>query len=165
MSDITAKINAHAQAVIEMAQDQGVMISLAESCTGGMVAASLTDIAGSSAVFDRGFVTYSNEAKMDMLGVNGETLNTHGAVSSETAIEMVTGVLKHAPKSEIAISITGIAGPGGGSADKPVGLVYFGMQKRNEPAQSVMQVFDGDRAAIRNNALFFALDLIYKYLK
>ncbi|MGB0689311.1 MAG: CinA family protein, partial [Candidatus Puniceispirillum sp.] len=90
----SSDINAHARAIIKTAQDQGVMISLAESCTGGMVAASLTDIAGSSAVFDRGFVTYSNDAKMDMLGVSHETLATHGAVSSETAIEMVTGVLK-----------------------------------------------------------------------
>ncbi|ADE38454.1 CinA family protein [Candidatus Puniceispirillum marinum] len=165
MSAITKDINAHAQAVIKTAQDQNVMIALAESCTGGMVAASLTDIAGSSAVFDRGFVTYSNDAKMDMLGVTGETLKAHGAVSSETAIEMVTGVLKQAPKSMIAISITGIAGPGGGSTDKPVGLVYFGIQTRDKPAQSVKQIFEGDRANIRNKASFFALDLIIKKLK
>lgn len=165
MSAMTKDINAHAQAVITTAQDQNVMIALAESCTGGMVAASLTDIAGSSAVFDRGFVTYSNDAKMDMLGVIGDTLDAHGAVSSETAIEMVSGVLKYAPKSRIAVSITGIAGPGGGSADKPVGLVYFGIQTRGKPAQSVKQVFEGDRANIRYKASFFALDLIIKELK
>ena len=165
MNVTTSGINAHARAIITTAQDQGVMISLAESCTGGMVAASLTDIAGSSVVFDRGFVTYSNEAKMDMLGVSHETLATHGAVSSETAIEMVTGVLKQAPKSSLAISITGIAGPGGGSAEKPVGLVYFGIKTQDKTAQSVEQIFDGDRASIRNQALYFALDLILNTLK
>ena len=165
MNVTTSDINAHARAIIKTAQDQGVMISLAESCTGGMVAASLTDIPGSSAVFDRGFVTYSNDAKMDMLGVSHETLATHGAVSSETAIEMVTGVLKQAPKSSLAISITGIAGPGGGSAEKPVGLVYFGIITHDKTAQSVKQIFDGDRASIRNQALYFALDLILNRLK
>ena len=164
MSVISSDIKSHASAVIKAAKDKGAMISLAESCTGGMVAASLTDIAGSSAVFDRGFVTYSNDAKMDMLDVSRETLETHGAVSSETAIEMVRGVLNHAPNSMIAVSITGIAGPGSGSADKPVGLVYFGIQMRDKPAQSYKQVFDGDRASIRNKALVFALDKIVNLL-
>ena len=102
---------------------------------------------------------------MDMLGVSHETLATHGAVSPETAIEMVTGVLKQAPKSSLAISITGIAGPGGGSAEKPVGLVYFGIKTHDKTAQSVKQIFDGDRASIRNQALCFALDLFLNRLK
>ena len=165
MSAVSTDFKALASSIIEAAKDKDVMISLAESCTGGMVAASLTDIAGSSAVFDRGFVTYSNEAKMDMLDVSRETLDAHGAVSSETAIEMVSGVLEHAPKSMIAVSITGIAGPTGGSVDKPVGLVYFGIQMRNKPAQSYKQLFDGDRDNIRKHALYFALDKIYKLLK
>ena len=165
MSVISPDIQSHASAIIKAAKDKGVMISLAESCTGGMVAASLTDIAGSSAAFDRGFVTYSNDAKMDMLDVSRETLETHGAVSPETAIEMVCGVLNHAPSSSLAVSITGIAGPSGGSADKPIGLVYFGLKTRDKPAQSYKQVFDGDRASIRKKSLYCALDIIYKTLK
>ncbi|MBT6123032.1 MAG: CinA family protein [Candidatus Puniceispirillum sp.] len=164
MSANATDIKAHASAIIKTAKVKEVMISLAESCTGGMVAASLTDIAGSSAVFDRGFVTYSNDAKIDMLDVSRETLEMHGAVSSETAIEMVNGVLSHAPKSIIAISITGIAGPGGGSVDKPVGLVYFGVQTRDKPAQSLKHLFNGDRDSIRKDALQYALETILKLL-
>ena len=99
-----------------------------------------------------------------MLDVSRETLEMHGAVSSETAIEMVNGVLSHAPKSIIAISITGIAGPGGGSVDKPVGLVYFGVQTRDKPAQSLKHLFNGDRDSIRKDALQYALETILKLL-
>ena len=105
------------------------MVATAESCTGGLVAGALTDIAGSSAVVDRGFVTYTNEAKHQMLGVPTATIERHGAVSRETAEAMVRGALGHA-NADLAVSITGIAGPGGGTADKPVGLVHFAAASR-----------------------------------
>ena len=102
------------------------MITTAESCTGGMIASALTDINGSSAVVDRGFVTYSNEAKMDMLGVLGSTLQSHGAVSEETALEMAQGALTNS-NANVTVAVTGIAGPGGGTPDKPVGLIYMAL--------------------------------------
>jgi len=159
VSDIS---NLASQIVASAAGQQ--IIAMAESCTGGMVAAAITDIAGSSAVLDRGFVTYSNEAKMEMLGVSADTLATHGAVSKETAIEMVGGVLANAPAATIAVSITGIAGPGGGSHDKPVGLVHFASQYRGEDAITSMQIFAGDRAEIRQQATYHALIMINNYL-
>ncbi|MDA7599767.1 CinA family protein [Alphaproteobacteria bacterium] len=159
MSDIS---NLASQIVASAAGQQ--IIAMAESCTGGMVAAAITDIAGSSAVLDRGFVTYSNEAKMEMLGVSADTLATHGAVSKETAIEMVGGVLANAPAATIAVSITGIAGPGGGSHDKPVGLIHFASQYRGEDAIASMQIFAGDRAEIRQQATYHALIMINNYL-
>ncbi len=100
------------------------MIATAESCTGGLIAGALTDIAGSSSVVDRGFVTYSNEAKMDMLGVSEKTLKEHGAVSDQTAYEMALGAFKNS-RADVSVAVTGIAGPGGGSDVKPVGLVYM----------------------------------------
>lgn len=120
-----------ARAVVEQAKAAGLILATAESCTGGMIAASITDIAGSSAVFDRGFVTYSNEAKRDVLEVGAETLQRHGAVSPETAREMAFGALSRS-NADIAISVTGIAGPDGGSAEKPVGLVYMGIAEIDE---------------------------------
>ena len=115
-----------AEAVIEAAATRGVMLATAESCTGGMIAAALTDIAGSSAAFDRGFVTYSNAAKTAMLGVPSDLIDAHGAVSEHVARAMAEGALAHSDAS-LAVSVTGIAGPGGGSAAKPVGLVYIGI--------------------------------------
>jgi len=119
-----------AKRVLELFRARGLMIATAESCTGGLVAAALTDIAGSSDVFDRGFVTYSNAAKEAMLAVPAATLKRHGAVSSETAAAMAAGALRHS-EADVAVAITGIAGPGGGSKDKPVGLVYFAAASRN----------------------------------
>jgi nicotinamide-nucleotide amidase len=110
--------------VLECARARGLKIVTAESCTGGLVAAALTDIAGSSDVFERGFVTYSNDAKMELLGVPVQTLAAHGAVSRETADAMAHGALARS-RADLAVSITGVAGPTGGSADKPVGLVHF----------------------------------------
>ena len=104
-------------------------MATAESCTGGMIAASITDVAGSSSVLDRGFVTYSNEAKQDMLGVSLATLQAHGAVSRQTAIEMAEGALARS-RADLAVSVTGIAGPDGGSAEKPVGLVHMAVARR-----------------------------------
>jgi len=120
---------AAATALLDLCKSKKLMVATAESCTGGLVAGALTDIAGSSAVVDRGFVTYTNAAKHQMLGVPHETIERHGAVSRETAEAMVRGALGHA-HADLAVSITGIAGPGGGSADKPVGLVHFAAASR-----------------------------------
>ena len=138
----------------------GKMVVTAESCTGGMVAAALTDIAGASAVLDRGLVTYSNDAKSALLGVSRATLASHGAVSSETAAEMAAGALAAAPHSDVAVAVTGIAGPGGGSAEKPVGLVWFGVAIRDGKTETHRHHFDGDRAAIRARAANRALELL-----
>jgi nicotinamide-nucleotide amidase len=121
---------AAAIALLDLCKSKKLMVATAESCTGGLVAGALTEIAGSSAVVDRGFVTYTNEAKHQMLGVPTETIERHGSVSRETAEAMVRGTLGHA-SADLAVSITGIAGPGGGSADKPVGLVHFAAASRS----------------------------------
>lgn len=138
----------------------GIMVATAESCTGGMIAAALTDIAGSSVVVDRGFVTYSNEAKKEMLGVRQETLQAHGAVSGETAREMATGALRHS-RAGIAISVTGVAGPVGGSQEKPVGLVWFGLARTGQEAVAEKRLFDNrGRAFIRSESVKVALGMI-----
>ena len=134
--------NSYAKQVIELARTRGVKIATAESCTGGLIAGALTDIAGSSAVVDRGFVTYSNSAKMEMLEVSPETLQAHGAVSSQTAQQMAEGALAHSQAS-LTVSVTGIAGPGGGSADKPVGLVWFGLAQAGKPTRTLSRKFGG----------------------
>ena len=121
---------AAATALLDLCKGKKLWIATAESCTGGLVAGALTDIAGSSAVVDRGFVTYTNEAKQQMLGVPAATLEAHGAVSRQTAEAMAKGALAHS-SADLAVSITGIAGPGGGSAEKPVGLVHFGAASRD----------------------------------
>jgi nicotinamide-nucleotide amidase len=118
-----------AQALLDLCRQKILKIATAESCTGGLLAAALTEIPGSSDVVERGFVTYSNEAKQEMLGVTATTLDRFGAVSRETAEAMATGALAHAPV-DLSVSITGIAGPGGGSPDKPVGLVHFAAASR-----------------------------------
>jgi nicotinamide-nucleotide amidase len=133
------------------------MLVTAESCTGGWVAQSVTAIAGSSAWFDRGFVTYSNEAKQEMLGVKADTLATYGAVSEPTAREMVAGALAHS-RATIAISITGVAGPSGGSPAKPVGTVCIGWAQRGQPAMAKTYSFSGDREAIRRQSVGVALE-------
>lgn len=116
--------------VVTLFGDNGWKLATAESCTGGMIAAAVTDISGSSAVFERGFVTYSNEAKVSMIGVSVETLAKHGAVSAETAVEMARGALA-ASEADVAISVTGIAGPAGGGPRKPVGLVHMAIAMRD----------------------------------
>ena len=122
---------AAAKQVLELCGARGLRIATAESCTGGLVAAALTEIAGSSDVVDRGFVTYSNEAKAELLGVPLATLKRYGAVSSQTAKAMAAGALKNS-RADLAVSITGIAGPGGGTKQKPVGLVYFAAASRDD---------------------------------
>ncbi len=134
----------------------GLVLATAESCTGGWVAQAVTAIAGSSAWFDRGFVTYSNEAKQELLGVPLATLETHGAVSGETAAAMVRGVLTHS-RADLAVSITGVAGPSGGSVAKPVGTVWFGFARRDGTVHTRKCLFAGDRKAIRARAVDFAL--------
>ncbi|MVA97724.1 nicotinamide-nucleotide amidohydrolase family protein [Nitratireductor sp. CAU 1489] len=149
-----------AEAVLAACKRQGLMLATAESCTGGMIAAALTDIAGSSTVVDRGFVTYSNEAKMEMLGVTSATLTAHGAVSAETACEMAAGALARS-RAGLAVSVTGVAGPGGGSAAKPVGLVWFGIALTGREPATHRKVFaDRDRDAVRQNTVRTALELI-----
>jgi nicotinamide-nucleotide amidase len=131
-------------------------LAVAESCTGGWLAKVLTDIAGSSHWFDRGFVTYSNEAKQDMLAVPTATLTVHGAVSEPTVRAMVEGALR-ASRADIAAAITGIAGPGGGSLDKPVGTVWFAWGRRAGAVISQQHHFTGDRMAVRYQAVLTAL--------
>lgn len=122
----------------------GLMIATAESCTGGLIAGALTDIAGSSSVVDRGFVTYSNDAKMDMLDVSPGTLDKHGAVSDQTAHEMALGALKNS-RADVSVAVTGIAGPGGGSEEKPVGLVYMGVAN-NDGVQTYKLLLGEDKS-------------------
>jgi nicotinamide-nucleotide amidase len=150
---------AKADEVLAACRASGLKLATAESCTGGMVAAALTDIAGSSDVVERGFVTYSNAAKMELLGVPAQMILVHGAVSPEVAEAMVLGALAHAPV-DLAVSITGIAGPGGATPTKPVGLVYFGIARRHGVCRTERDVFAGDRAAIRHAAALRALELL-----
>jgi len=138
------------------------LLATAESCTGGMVSATLTDIAGSSAWFDCGFVTYSNQAKMNLLGVSEKTLQRYGAVSEETAKEMAQGALKNS-QANISVSITGIAGPSGGSPEKPVGTVCFAFSTSNQTFQQT-QFYNGNRQDIRAQAVIFALSELVNVL-
>lgn len=135
------------------------MLATAESCTGGLIAAALTAIAGSSDVVDRGFVTYSNEAKQELLSVSAELIDTHGAVSEPVARAMAEGALAHS-RAHRAVSVTGVAGPGGGTAVKPVGLVWFGLARRDGPTGAQRYVFPGDRTAIRAASVSTALAMI-----
>jgi nicotinamide-nucleotide amidase len=139
------------------------LVTTAESCTGGMVAAAITDIAGSSAFFDRGFVTYSNQAKTQMLGVPEKLIMAHGAVSEAVAKAMAQGALKNS-SATLAVSITGIAGPTGGSETKPVGLVHFACATKRGKEWHEKKIFDGDRAAIRLAARDHALQMLGKAL-
>lgn len=135
---------------------RGWLLATAESCTGGGIAAVVTDIAGSSGWFDRGFVTYSNEAKQDMLGVSVLTLASRGAVSEETAAEMAAGAVANS-RAQLAVAVTGVAGPSGGSAEKPVGLVCFGYARLQGETLTRRVVFAGDRAAVRAQTVATAL--------
>lgn len=144
--------------VLELADHlrrRGWWLACAESCTGGGIAAALTDMAGSSAWFDRGFVTYSNQAKQEMLGVSPETLLRYGAVSRETVLEMARGALAHS-RAQLSVAVSGIAGPGGATPDKPVGTVWLAWATANDVA-AVHRHFSGDRAAVRAEAVDVAL--------
>lgn len=135
---------------------RGWMMTTAESCTGGLIAGACTELAGSSLWFDRGVVTYSNEAKVDLLGVPAELIAQHGAVSEPVAIAMAQGALAKA-KAQIAVAVTGVAGPGGGSPDKPVGTVWLAWACHNGLVQAECHVFGGDRAAVRSATVRCAL--------
>lgn len=139
-----------------------LMMATAESCTGGMIAAACTDLAGSSAWFERGFVTYSNEAKTELLGVPADLIQAHGAVSEPVARAMVQGAITQSP-AKVAVAVTGVAGPTGGSAEKPVGTVWFGFAT---PAGVVTELrqFDGDRAAVRGATVQHALSRLVEIL-
>ncbi|BCH32802.1 competence damage-inducible protein A [Mesorhizobium sp. L-8-10] len=148
-----------AEKLLAACRAHGIMLATAESCTGGLIAGALTDIAGSSDVVDRGFVTYSNAAKMEMVGVSAATLDAFGAVSRETAVEMAAGALARS-HAGIAIAVTGIAGPGGGSAEKPVGLVWFGIALRGRAVAAEQRLFeDKSRDYIREETVKAALAL------
>ncbi|MEM7169489.1 MAG: CinA family protein [Pseudomonadota bacterium] len=153
-----------ATALLAAYRAKGLTIATAESCTGGLIAACLTEIAGSSDVFERGFVTYSNEAKNHCLGVPMETITEQGAVSAQVAEAMAAGALHHS-LAQVALSVTGIAGPGGGSTEKPVGLVYLGLCRRGQAAKSHRYFFQGDRQAIRSAALEAGLALLEEQVR
>jgi nicotinamide-nucleotide amidase len=135
---------------------RGRTLAIAESCTGGLIAGAITDVPGSSVWFERGFVTYSNEAKMEMLGVRPDTLAAHGAVSEATAAEMATGALTHS-RADVAVAVTGVAGPDGGSPAKPVGTVCLAWARRNGTVDTHTRHFAGDRAAVRGATVEAAL--------
>ncbi len=156
MTDILEKIS-------KKLHENNLSLVSAESCTGGWVAKQITDLAGSSAIFDRGFVTYSNQAKQDMLGVSRQTLDNFGAVSEQVVIEMVEGALKNS-QADIALSISGIAGPEGGTIEKPVGTVCFGWMRRGEKALAKTFLIEGDRDQIRKQAVDFSLRGIIKLI-
>jgi nicotinamide-nucleotide amidase len=135
---------------------KGWMLACAESCTGGGIAAALTDVAGSSQWFDRGFVTYSNLAKQEMLGVAQATLENHGAVSEQTVQEMAGGALSRS-EAQVSVAVSGIAGPGGGSEEKPVGMVCMAWQVEGQEPVIRTEHFSGDRAAVREQTVLLAL--------
>ncbi|MDH3659314.1 MAG: CinA family protein [Alphaproteobacteria bacterium] len=149
--------------IIEACRTAGLKIATAESCTGGLIAACLTEIPGSSAVIDRGFVVYSNRAKQELLGVPVDMLEEHGAVSAETATAMASGARDRAGV-DLAIAVTGIAGPDGGSAAKPVGLVHLALVTGGH-IEAVREVFSGDRQAVRAATLEQALRMIDSAIK
>ena len=148
-----------AESLLAACRAKGIKLATAESCTGGLIAAALTAIAGSSDVVDRGFVTYSNEAKHDLVGVPADLIERHGAVSEPVARAMADGALDRS-LATITVSVTGVAGPGGGSAEKPVGLVWFGLAQRGQPVHAERQVFPGNRGAVRAATVAHAFGLI-----
>ncbi|NEV63276.1 nicotinamide-nucleotide amidase [Thiorhodococcus minor] len=157
------ELPALAAAVGERLLSLGMMLATAESCTGGWAAKSLTDIAGSSAWLERGFVTYSNAAKVEMLGVSAASLDTHGAVSEAVALEMVRGALRHS-RAQVALSITGIAGPGGGGAEKPVGTVWLAWGREGAESIARREHFAGDREQVRAQSVRAALEGVLRLL-
>lgn len=152
-----------ATSLVALLAARGMKLATAESCTGGLIAGCLTELAGVSAVFERGFVTYSNEAKQESIGVDAALIAAHGAVSAEVAEAMAQGALAHS-LADVALSVTGIAGPDGGSAEKPVGLVYIGFAGKGHRTRSFRFVFDGDRTTIRLATAKTALGLLEKRL-
>jgi nicotinamide-nucleotide amidase len=159
MTTLPAALTRRAETTLTACRAAGLMVATAESCTGGLVAAALTAIAGSSDVVERGFVTYSNPAKTELLGVAPALLATHGAVSEAVARAMAEGALARS-NAGIAVAVTGIAGPGGGSLDKPVGLVHFACARSGAATVARREVFAGDRDAVRLQAALTALAML-----
>jgi nicotinamide-nucleotide amidase len=159
MAALAADLDGLAASVLATCGGRGLTLATAESCTGGMIAAALTAIAGSSAVFERGYVVYSNLAKQQMLGVPEETLARHGAVSAQTAIAMAEAALARSGAA-IAVAVTGIAGPGGGTDQKPVGLVHLACARVGRQTSDCAEVFAGDRGAVRDAAARRALEMV-----
>ena len=157
---LTHRISSLAKIIVEQGAAKNAMVATAESCTGGMIAAALTDVPGSSAVVDRGFVTYTNEAKNQMLGVPMELIEAHGAVSAEVASAMAQGAICNS-RADLAVSVTGIAGPTGGTEEKPVGLVWFGLANANGVIRVERRVFpQGSRDFVRTKATETALHML-----
>ncbi len=140
----------------EVLDRQGRILTTAESCTGGWIAKVITDVPGSSGWFEHGFVSYSNAAKQELLGVTPATLEQHGAVSAETVAEMAQGALRHS-RADLAVAVSGVAGPDGGSLDKPVGTVWLAWVVRDGSVRTQRQVFPGDRKAVRRQTVIMAL--------
>lgn len=160
MSLFSPTLLAQAEALLDAMRRRGLKLVTAESCTGGLIAGLLTEIAGSSDVVERGLVVYSNDAKMSLLGVPANVIELHGAVSEACARAMAEGALENS-LADIAVSVTGIAGPGGGSADKPVGLVHFGCASRHGPTAHRRFVFENaNRSEVRLRSVAAALDLV-----
>lgn len=166
-SDLLSKEELSAQVSIglmaDLLQKKSWLLATAESCTGGMISAACTDLAGSSAWFERGFVTYSNEAKTELLGVDAASIKKHGAVSEEVARAMAQGALDRS-RAQVSIAVTGVAGPTGGSAAKPVGTVWFGFSVGGQ-VTSEMKRFDGDRAAVRSATVQHAVQRLLELLR
>ena len=152
-------LSGRAAELLEICRAKGLTVATAESCTGGLISALLTSIAGSSDVFERGFATYSNEAKAECLGVPMELIDAHGAVSEEVAAAMAEGALSRS-NAGLSISVTGVAGPGGGTEDKPVGLVYIGTALKRAAPIAQKHLFSGDRDKVRARSVDAALDLL-----
>jgi len=144
-------------------QSQGLTLAVAESCTGGLIAAAITASAGSSAWFERGFVTYSNAAKQEMLGIEGALLEEHGAVSETVAVAMAAGVLTHS-RADVTLAVTGIAGPGGGSEEKPVGTVWLAWAGAGRSVVTRRERFEGDREAVRRQSVAAALEGLREFI-
>ena len=159
--DVGIMYNVHmsvAEKLVEILKAQGLTCATAESCTGGGIGSAITSVPGSSDVFAGGVISYSNAVKRDVLGVSQESLDRYGAVSSEVACEMASGA-RRLLKTDLAVSVTGIAGPGGGSAEKPVGLVWFGVSTANG-TRTEKAIFSGDRAGVRSQAVVHALGML-----
>lgn len=150
---------ADAEAVLAACRDAGLKLATAESCTGGLISGCLTAVAGSSDVFERGFVTYTNEAKCELLGVDPAQVEALGAVSEEVARAMAEGALKNS-LAQISVAVTGIAGPTGGSDDKPVGLVHMAAAREGAETRHARHVFSGDRDAVRSQTVSAALEML-----
>ncbi len=152
-----------ASAVLAACNAHGVMLASAESCTGGMIAAALTAVAGSSSVFERGFVTYTNQAKQDMLGVPAALFERVGAVSEDVARAMAEGALAHS-RADVSVSVTGIAGPGGATPGKPVGLVHIAAARAGHDTRHTRFEFSGERGDVREQAVMTAFDMVLDIL-